>query len=83
VYREDENDFETHKQRAAEYGEDMRRYFEECREQIFGPYNGTAMEPIVDGLLSDDRLSLDELSDEQVQQLRESDLVDHVELSLS
>ena len=83
VYREEEYDFETLKERAAEYGEDMRRYFEECREQIFGPYEGTPMEPIVDKLLSDDRLSLDELSDEQISQLRESDLVDHVELALS
>ncbi|MCL9817778.1 hypothetical protein [Natronocalculus amylovorans] len=83
VYREEEYDFETLKERAAEYGEDMRRYFEECREQIFGPYEGTPMEPIVDRLLSDDRLSLDELSDEQIVQLRESDLVDHVELTLS
>ena len=83
VYREKEYDFETLKERAAEYGEDMRRYFEECREQIFGPYEGTPMEPIVDKLLSDDRLSLDELSDEQITQLRESDLVDHVELTLS
>ena len=83
VYREKEYDFETLKERAAEYGEDMRRYFEECREQIFGPYEGTPMEPIVDKLLSDDRLSLDELSDEQISQLRESDLVDHVELALS
>ena len=83
VYREEEYDFETLKERAAEYGEDMRRYFEECREQIFGPYEGTPMEPIVDKLLSDDRLSLDELSDEQITQLRESDLVDHVELTLS
>ena len=83
VYREKEYDFETLKERAAEYGEDMRRYFEECREQIFGPYNGTPMEQIVDKLLSDNRLSLDELSDEQIAQLRESDLVDHVELTLS
>ena len=83
VYREEEYDFETLKERAAEYGEDMRRYFEECREQIFGPYEGTPMEPIVDKLLSDDRLSLDELSDEQITQLQASDLVEHVELTLS
>lgn len=83
VYRDEDFDFETLKERAAEYGEDMRTYFEECREAIFGPYEGTALEEIVDGLLSDERLSLDELSDEEVKQLRDSDLEGHVELSLS
>lgn len=83
VYRDEDFDFETLKERAAEYGEDMRTYFEECREAIFGPYEGTALEEIVDGLLSDERLGLDGLSDEEVKQLRNSDLVGHVELSLS
>ncbi|GAB6878232.1 hypothetical protein JCM17823_05060 [Halorubrum gandharaense] len=83
VYRDQDWDFETLKQRAAEYGEDMRRYFDECREEIFGPYEGTTLEPIVDGLLSDDQLYLDELTDEQIEQLRDSDLVGHVELALS
>lgn len=83
VYREEDYAFETLEERAAEYGEDMRRYFEECREEIFGPYRGTALESIVDGLSSEERLSLDELSDEQVDQLRDSELEGHVELSLS
>ena len=83
VYRDGGFDFETLKERAAEYGEDMRTYFEECRNHIFGPYDGTELEPIVDGLLSDERLSLNSLTDEQVEQLRESDLIDHVELILS
>ena len=83
VYREKEWDFETLKERAAEYGEDMRRYFEECREAIFGPYDGTPLESTVKGLLLDYRLYLNELSDEQIDQLRDSDLVEHVELKLS
>lgn len=83
VYREKEWDFETLKERAVEYGEDMRRYFEECREAIFGPYDGTPLESTVNGLLLDYQLYLNELSDEQIDQLRDSDLVDHVELKLS
>jgi tetrahydromethanopterin S-methyltransferase subunit G len=83
VYKNQDLDFEALKERAAEYGEDMRRYFTECREEIFGPYEGTTLESIVDGLLSDDQLYFDTLTDEQVEQLRESDLVDHVELTLS
>lgn len=83
VYREEDYGFETLKERAAEYGEDMRQYFEECREDIFEPYADTPLEPIVDGLLSDDRLPLADLSDEQMRQLRDSDLSTHVGLSLS
>lgn len=83
VYREQDWDLETLKERAEEYGNDMRRYFEECREDIFGPYEGTTLESIVDGLLADDQLYFDSLTDEQVEQLRESDLVNHVELTLS
>lgn len=83
VYKDQDWDFETLKERAAEYGEDMRRYFEECREKIFGPYEGTSLESIVDGLLSDEQLYFDSLTDDQVNQLRNSDLVDNVELRLS
>lgn len=83
VYRDDEWSFERLKQRAADYGKDMREYFEECREEIFGPYVGTPLEPIVEGLLSDKQLFLDELTDKQIDLLRDSDLEDYVELSLS
>ncbi|WP_254863096.1 hypothetical protein [Halovivax gelatinilyticus] len=83
VYRDGDFDFETLKERAAEYGEDMRGYFKECREDLFGPYDGTALEPIVEGLLTERRLMLDQLTDDQIEQLRDSDLVGHVELTLS
>lgn len=83
VYRDGGFDFEELKKRAAEYGEDMRTYFVECREEIFGPYDGTTLDPIVEGLLTERRLMLDELTDEQIEELRKSDLVGHVELTLS
>jgi len=83
VYKDQNWDFETLEERAAEYGEDMRRYFEECREDIFGPYEGTSLESIVDGLLSDEQLYFDRLSDDQVEQLRDSDLVTNIEIRLS
>jgi len=83
VYRDGDFDFETLKDRAAEYGEDMRSYFEECREKIFGPYVDTPLEPIVDGLLDDYQLFLNELEDEQLEHLRDSDLGSYVELTLS
>jgi uncharacterized coiled-coil protein SlyX len=83
VYRKEANDFEMLEERAADYGEDMRRFFEECREDLFDQYEGTELESVVDGFSSEKRLSFDNLSDEQVDQLRESDLAEHVELSLS
>lgn len=83
VYRNDEWSFERLKQRAADYGKDMREYFEECREEIFGPYVGTPLESIVEGLLSDQQLFLGELTNKQIDLLRDSDLEDYVELSLS
>lgn len=83
VYRKEAGDFETLEERAADYGEDMRRFFEECRKDLFGQYEGTELEPVIDGLSSEKRLSFDKLSDKQIDQLRESDLAEHVELSLS
>ena len=83
VYRNEADDFESLEERAADYGEDMRRFFEECRQDLFGQYEGTELEPVIDGLSSEKRLSFDKLSDKQVDQLRESDLSEHVELSLS
>lgn len=83
VYRGDTSDIETLKNRSADYGSDMRRSFEECREAIFGPYSDTVLESVVEGLSTEKRLSFDDLSEEQLTQLRDSDLVEHVELSLS
>lgn len=83
VYRNEDESIEEHKSHAASYGRDMRRFFEEARDEIFGPYDGTPLEAIVDNLLSDERLALEGLSDEQIDRLRNSDLVAYVELKLS
>lgn len=83
VYRGDGADIETLKERARDYGADMRTFFEEAKEDLFGPYEDTPLEPIIDGLLNDERFALDELSDEQISLLRDSDLEEYVGLSLS
>ncbi|WP_224333538.1 hypothetical protein [Haloprofundus halobius] len=83
VYRNDDAAIETLKDRSREYGSDMRRFYEEAKADLFGPYKDTPLEGIVDGLLDDERFALDDLSDAQLQQLRDSDLEEHVELSLS
>lgn len=83
VYRGEDTSLEARKSNAAEFGQDMRRFFEEARDEIFGPYEGTPIEPIVDDLLSDDPLYLETLRDDQIEELRESDLESYVKLSLS
>jgi len=83
VYRDDDTNIETLKERASDYGSDMRAFYEEAKDDLFGPYRGTPVESIVDGLLDDERFTLDELSDEQISLLRESDLDEYVGLSLS
>jgi hypothetical protein len=83
VYRADDADMETLRTRASEYGADMRRFYEEAKQDLFGPYVDTPLEGIVDGLLDDQRFALSDLSDDQLRQLRDSDLEEHVELSLS
>ncbi|WP_049969010.1 hypothetical protein [Haloferax prahovense] len=83
VYRNDDADIEMLKQRSREYGADMRRFYEEAKSDLFGPYTDTPLEQIVDGLLDDERFALSSLSDAQLEQLRRSDLEEHVELSLS
>jgi hypothetical protein len=84
VYRDAEDaGIKEHKQQAAEYGRDMRRFFEEARESTFGPYNDTPLEEIVDKLLDEERFTLASLTDEQLRRLRESDLPDYVGLELA
>jgi hypothetical protein len=83
VYHDEDETIEGHKRRAASYGRDMRRFFEDARDDIFGPYNGTPVEDIVEGLLNDERFTLENLSDEELTRLRESDLESYVELKLS
>lgn len=83
VYRDDDANINSLKKRARDYGSDMRTFYEEAKEDLFGPYRGTPLESIVDGLLDDERFALDALSDEQMSLLRDSDLEEYVGLSLS
>ncbi len=84
VYRDDEDaEIETLKERASGYGSDMRAFYEEAKEDLFGPYRDTPVETLVDELLDDERFTLDELTDEQISLLRDSDLEEYVGLSLS
>lgn len=68
---------------TQEYGSDVRQSYDQAKEKLFGPYEGTELEEIVKGLLNEERFALNNLSDDQLEHLRESELEEHVELSLS
>jgi hypothetical protein len=76
-------DIESLKALAREYGKRVRQSYNEAKEKLFGPYEGTELESIVDGLLNEKRFALNNLSDEQLERLRDSEIEEHVELSLS
>jgi hypothetical protein len=83
VYRESNETFVDRREAAEQYGSDMKFIFETLKDELFGPYRGTKVEPLVDKLLDDDRFRLSDLSAEQRKQLVESDLADYIELKLS
>jgi len=85
IYTEDESDedIEELKSRARKYGENIRQSYDRAKDELFGSYKGTELEDIVDGLLNEERFSLDNITDEQLKLLRDSELEEHVELSLS
>lgn len=83
VYMDTHETFEEHRQEAVQYGEDMAFVFEHLKEQLFGVYDDTELRPLVRQLLDENRLRLGELTEEEREQLAESDLADYVELKLS
>jgi hypothetical protein len=85
VYPEDgsDEDIEELKRSARKYGESIRQSYDRAKDELFGSYKGTELEGIVDGLLNEERFSLDNITDEQLRLLRDSELEEHVELSLS
>ncbi|WP_276249166.1 hypothetical protein [Haladaptatus sp. YSMS36] len=83
VYREEDAGMDTLKEYARDYGKDMRTFFEESKEELFKPYTGTPLESIVKGMLTDERYSLHNLSDEEVELLRDDPIAEYVELKLT
>jgi len=71
------------KRSARKYDESICQSYDGAKDELFGSYKGTELEGIVDGLLNEERFSLDNITDEQLRLLRDSELEEHVELSLS
>lgn len=68
---------------AEDVGAEFRGHFEEFQDELFGPYRGTDVWPIVQRLLDEERLTYGDLTEEERDLLAESDLAAYVELSLS
>ena len=83
VYTDDAESFEELQVAAREYGAEMDGVYEELKDDLFGVYEGTELRPLVDSLLDEDRLTLENLSETEVEQLAESDLAPYIELKLS
>ena len=71
------------KENATAFAEEMRSQLEAAKSDLFGPYQGTPLEDLVDRLLDDERLTLAGLSEEELQRLHDSNLADYLEISLS
>jgi hypothetical protein len=69
--------------KAESYGKEMAHVFDQLQKEIFGPYENTEVWPIVESLLNDDRLAFATLSPDEREKIAESELADHIELSLS
>ncbi|MEZ3142749.1 hypothetical protein [Halobaculum sp. MBLA0143] len=77
------DDFEAALDDAATVGDEFRGHSQELQDELFGPYRGTEVWPVVQRLLDDERLTYGDLSAEERELLAESDLSAYVELSLS
>lgn len=83
VYDDSNETFTAREQAAAQYGEHMKFVFDTLKDELFGPYEGTELRPLVDSLLDKNRLRLGDLTSEEREQLAESELANYIELKLS
>jgi hypothetical protein len=83
IYDDTNETFKQRRDAAVQFGENMKFVFQTLKQDLFGPYEDTKLEPLVDKLLDDDRLRLGALSLEERRQLADSDLADYIELKLS
>ena len=83
VYTETASSLSDRRSEAVEYGEDMADIFEKMKQDLFGPYKGSDLWPLVESLLDEERLTYGDLTSKERDLLAESDLAAYVELSLS
>ena len=79
---DDESGLSTLKENANQYGKEMRDAFEDMKEELFGAYP-EEIRNLVFRMIEDERLSYDDLSQNQRQELANSDVSEYIELTLS
>jgi len=79
---DNESGLSTLKQNANQYGKEMRDAFEDMKDELFGAYP-EEIRNLVFRMIEDERLSYDDLSQNQRQELANSDVSEYIELTLS
>lgn len=82
VYLNDDADLDELKENARQYGNEMRTAFDELQEEMFGAYP-EEIRDLIHRMIDDERLSYDDLTDNQRKLLAESDVGEYIELTLS
>lgn len=82
VYLGDDEDLDRLKENARTYGNEMRDAFSALKEELFGHYP-SKIRDLIYRMIDDERLSYNDLTDEQRRLLAESDLGEYIELRLS
>jgi hypothetical protein len=83
VMTEEAETVQDRRANAREFGDDMSGVFVQLKEELFGPYKGSDLWPLVQSLLDEERLTYGDIDDHERQLLADSDLAAYVELSLS
>ena len=79
---DDTNSTEERLRNAEEFARRMRETFEEASNAIGEEFEGSEVQTLVTSLLTGGGISLTELDSDQREALAESELADHIELSL-
>jgi len=74
--------FEARQEAAREFAEDMAGVFAEAKESIGGAFDDSTVQHLVNALLNEERITLSDLDQDEVQDLTESELGNFVEISL-
>jgi len=83
VYQDEEDaDLEQLKANAEQYGTEMRQALELMQGQLFDRYP-QEIKGLIERMIDDERLSFTDLTENQREQLAESDIGEYIELTLS
>lgn len=82
VYLNEDTELEDLERNAMEYGEEMQTAFNQLRDEMFGVYPDEIRD-LIYRMIDDERLSYADLTNNQRDQLADSDVREYIELTLS